>query len=1517
MLRLVVIRALASALLLSAAASTVWAAEGGVATDVTELLSSQARYWESQNRYDLARENWLKLLRSQPHSVPALEGLIKADALSGRTSEARAYLDRLKQAHPSHADLGRMEDLIRQGSFNISQLEQPRSLARAGKYREAVEAYRKVFGDEIPSGRLGLEFYQTLAGAENGWESARVGIAKLADSHKNEPIYRLALAQHLTYRESTRREGIDQLSTLQGENTVGVAARQAWRQGLLWLAVKPGDEALYIDYLRRVGEDTQVSARLQSLRQTSDAAANARVTQEARQVTPEELRGNLVRQGFAALDLGQFDLASGFFADASAQYGESADAIAGLGIVHLRKLDYAHARQLLERATALDKKRASRWKDALDTAKFWEAVELAQVARKSGDAGKAEQQLRAVISTYPQRVENEQSVLISLADILNEQGQIIEAEKIYRQVIRRSPENVDALRGLMSLLAGSKRLAEAITLSEALPESIRGQLGSLGVLKSQHLREQAAESLRVKDELQAEALLKDALLLDPDSPWARLDLARLYQGQGRTREANTLIDAMLLGTSSGSRTVQPEILFIKASLLAEQQDFLSGLNTLEEVSAGERSLAMVELQKRLWVRYEAQRATVYSRAGQPQDAMRLLAKIEPWVGESPELLGALASAYADVGDEGRALRYMRQALARNNQSDAGLRLAYAGLLFKLQQDAELEIVLVDLLRRDTLNEQQMQDLDNLRIGYRLRQADLLREERDLAKAYEYIEPLIRANPTDPRLIMSLARLYNDAKDYDNAYRLYQRVLQQDSEEIDAYKGAVSAALALNRLDDADALLEKVFVLDPNNPRLYALAGRAARARGDEGRALQLLQQALRLDAEQTGDKALVPKGNSQPILQLIAPPSNETRASSWQRQSITPAQHYEQGKSYKQRFGVVPRRLGSKNGISTRASNYPRGDVSLSAYRPSVGRLLKVSTPPSTPQQSPSIAVDELTTRQPQSSTGYWTEEPRNGTSAPSYRYVESLTLPRAGGREPPAGAARQYPASEFPQPRRITPSMSRQLSLPGSLRSATGQESKGSRIYEAPQNQGSTTVPYSGSSTSYRGGAVQGDIPPPPTVSRISQPDPAVLFDPLLSTPEFVLDRNRTDSKERRDLLKEVGELRASRTPYAEAGTALRARAGAEGLDRLQDIEAVVEASFPATDGGRFKLRAAPVYLDGGTVSGNNLPLYGGLGLALALGAASSTSRYENSASGIAVGIGYEAGGLKLDIGSSPLGFPVETIVGGINWRPKFDRLSFRIDIARRSVNDSLLSYAGQTDPATGLVHGGVAKTGGRLDIAYDLGKYGLYGNGSYHTLDGVNVQQNTVVELGGGLYARAIERRGSRVTYGLNVTTFGYDRNLRRFTFGHGGYFSPQSYLAVSMPVEWEGYGSRFSYKLGGAIGLQAFSEDSQAFYPGDAGLQSALTTALVSYTGTIPIVDQYSSQRQIGVGFKLDGQFEYLLDPNLALGARLALDNARNYNETSAFGYLRYMFYPQSRVAFPPKLLLPYFTFGDPRL
>lgn len=1608
---------LALLLLLSCAHGTAWA-QAGANADPNEQLVVQARYWETRGRYDLARETWLKLLRADPDSASALSGLAYSEARSNRPAAAQVYLDRLREASPDHPEIRRIEGAIRQGSFDQERLAVPRGLARQGRYEEAIEAYQDVFGNEIPDGRLGLEYYQTLAGAPNGWEPARRGIQTLVEDYPDEPLYKLALGQHLTYREESRRSGISRLAEIADEPAVAEPVQQAWRQALIWLNAKPGDDRYYQTYIRRYGNDNEVQSRYNGLV----------VAGEVGGVDAPDPRVAALSRAYETLNTGDLQAAAVQFREIVEKWPADEEGLAGLGIVRLRQQRFADARELLQQAIQIAPKKARKWSEALETARFWEQVRLAEAERGKGNPEAAEAGLRKALALEPKGT-FEPSVRSTLADIMTQLNRFDDAEVLYKQILAREPEYMDAVRGLFGILAREEgRIEEAVVLAESLPPDLRQQIPGLQPLKAKYYRNLATAALEGKDDASAERFLKDALLLDPNSPWIRMDLARMYQRQKRTRDANTLIDGIL---SANPR--MPDALYIKALLLSEQQRWYEGLQLLERIALDARNQGMADLQRRLWVRYQTERAAVLARFGRPDVARRILREVEPNHGGQSELLGALATGWAEVGEEGRALRFMREALSATSVQTAGLRLQYAALLFKLRQDAEFEVVVEDLVSRSDFTEQEALDLANLRVAYRLRQADLVREDGELARAYEYLQPLLQVNPNDPRLLMALARLYNDAKEFDRTLEIYQRVLAADASNLDAYKGAIGAALALNQNEQAAGLLDQAFALDPSNPRLYALAGRLARARGEDGRALEYFQQALDLDNAR-GNEEFGGDGRFAPQLELLDPQNfalepvggfpgeSPVYRSDYDQTVISPQEdlyYYEQSVPLDERvvaplqaepyyyqstqpsdsqvppyyYDTQPQQLprvedygyqetqpgqtvtpyvyqsepgsagqgyyyepqqgsgpggtryvqpgeiqdgayeedNSGSGVR-RYDAYPASwngsssgakvvleagsasaaalKIALAAGPPAKARLWKVSTParnqapPATyeepepqvvpeayqrrleqrlyppPQQQPARSLEpQRIVRQPAGRAPAFSSYPVEPVGVPV-----QLPLEQNLSREVlsiPYGPVQQGPVA----PRRIVPQPRRQevqpVVLPRNFETELGGESRFRRDVQRE-------------------------------VRELTRQQPVVIRqrDPVLEVPEFARRRSAEPiNRERRDLMREIRDIRAKRSAFAGVGIAFRNREGQEGLSQLLNIEVPAEFSFPGTTAGRFKLRATPVFLNAGTVAGSELPFFGTLALV-----DDQSLSFGQDASGVALGLIYDIGELQLDVSSSPLGFPIESLVGGLKWEPQVDNFRYRLDLSRRHVTDSLLSYAGTFEPGLAVNWGGVYKTGGRLDVAYDLGDYGAYVNGSYHVVDGTNVDTNSVLELGGGFYARGVERPGLQVTYGINVTSFFFEKNRRRFTYGHGGYFSPQFYLALGVPVEVRGNRDRFSYKLNGSVGLQAFREDGAPFYP----TSSALQTALVEFAADNPELDltsSYPSQSSSGLGYTFSGQMEYLIAPTLSAGAVISLDNARDFNESLVFGFLKYWFSPQRLAHSPPDTIMPHYNFGDP--
>ena len=385
-----------------------------------------------------------------------------------------------------------------------------------------------------------------------------------------------------------------------------------------------------------------------------------------------------------------------------------------------------------------------------------------------------------------------------------------------------------------------------------------------------------------------------------------------------------------------------------------------------------------------------------------------------------------------------------------------------------------------------------------------------------------------------------------------------------------------------------------------------------------------------------------------------------------------------------------------------------------------------------------------------------------------------------------------------------------------------------------------------------------------------------------------------------------QVAELRAnirdieqSRTPEFSVGTVVRSRQGESGMSRLTATEVPMEMKFGFGD-GKLSLRLTPVLLNAGTpaTTYDVLSRFGG-GPVGALADTTTSAGSQNDA-GLGVGVAYQAGNWQADIGSTPLGFGKTDFNAGVSLRqPLGEEFSLNLGLSRRPVRDSLLSFAGARDKRSGVAWGGVSASGGRVGLTWDDGNIGVYGYGAMHRLTGSYVVSNTKAELGGGVYQHFVRDADRSLTGGVSLTAIKYDKNLRYFTFGHGGYFSPQEFVAVALPVEWQARAGRLRYHLKGNIGMQYIREDDAPFFPASASRQAAAVQAATDAEATGMTSSKelavYSGQRKTGVGYGFSGAVEYQLQPQLWLGGHLGFDNARNFRQYNGGVYLRYAFEP----------------------
>ena len=132
-------------------------------------------------------------------------------------------------------------------------------------------------------------------------------------------------------------------------------------------------------------------------------------------------------------------------------------------------------------------------------------------------------------------------------------------------------------------------------------------------------------------------------------------------------------------------------------------------------------------------------------------------------------------------------------------------------------------------------------------------------------------------------------------------------------------------------------------------------------------------------------------------------------------------------------------------------------------------------------------------------------------------------------------------------------------------------------------------------------------------------------------------------------------------------------------------------------------------------------------------------------------------------------------------------------------------------------MVWGGVVATGITGRGNWGTAESGIYSDLGYQYITGTRVADNSRITGTIGSYWRVWSQPEGNLTLGLNFSGMHYDKNLRYFTLGQGGYFSPQSYFLFNVPLHWRGiYHHRFEYSVDGSLGAQHFQEDSTPYFP-----------------------------------------------------------------------------------------------------
>jgi Tfp pilus assembly protein PilF len=395
------------------------------------------------------------------------------------------------------------------------------------------------------------------------------------------------------------------------------------------------------------------------------------------------------------------------------------------------------------------------------------------------------------------------------------------------------------------------------------------------------------------------------------------------------------------------------------------------------------------------------------------------------------------------------------------------------------------------------------------------------------------------------------------------------------------------------------------------------------------------------------------------------------------------------------------------------------------------------------------------------------------------------------------------------------------------------------------------------------------------------------------------------------------LADLQQRRDPEIETAWIPAYKSGDAGISQFRAWQAPVYVQIPYRYDGHFFFHADTVHIDAGTLDvsdANSLTrdTFGTLGAADKLAqshnvAAQTVADYaatlpylHQSATGVALGAGYTSDAWRFDLGTTPLGFPVHYLVGGVRYQFDAGPASFSISGSRRPETSSLLSYAGMHDPLTGTVWGGVRRDGIDFHSAVDIGTASVFADVGAGMLTGRNVASNQEVTLRTGFTVPVYQRVNTLVSTGLVGNVWHYTNNQRFYSFGQGGYYSPQRYLSLGVPIEWAGRRDALNWDLTATVGVSNSYEKDSPYYPNGLPALNSASAALndlwktaSSAPGFGSLVNTASSTHGVAFSYGLSGIVQYRFNRYLVAGAQLSIDRSHDYAPSSALLYMRYTF------------------------
>lgn len=423
-----------------------------------------------------------------------------------------------------------------------------------------------------------------------------------------------------------------------------------------------------------------------------------------------------------------------------------------------------------------------------------------------------------------------------------------------------------------------------------------------------------------------------------------------------------------------------------------------------------------------------------------------------------------------------------------------------------------------------------------------------------------------------------------------------------------------------------------------------------------------------------------------------------------------------------------------------------------------------------------------------------------------------------------------------------------------------------------------------------------------------------------------------------------QITTLRENLAPSIDGGLGFRSRSGEHGMGRLTEANIPIVGRLPLQAGeSSLTFSITPTMIWSGQLDSGSVYDVPRFGTDMATQAYNQYVNYMNrnnshsglqteriqggqAEAGFAPDVQFGNSWVRADLGASPIGFPITNVLGGVEFSPRVGPVTFRVSAERRSITNSVLSYGGMRDPNynTSLGRyarqlygkelssqwsqewGGVVTNHFHGQVEATLGNTIVYGGGGYAIQTGKHVQRNDEREAGLGVNTLVWHNANMLVRIGVSLTYFGYANNQDFYTYGQGGYFSPQSYYAATVPIRYAGQHKRLDWDVTGSVGYQVFHEHSSPFFPTSSLMQSGAAAVAADYVTNATSSD-YLSQETVNSAYypgdsiaSLTGGFNarvgYRFTHNLRLDLSGRWQKAGNWTESGAMISAHYLIMDQ---------------------